>query len=326
MYLNIERVVLKDVNKYVAPVHVAAFFMCPALREDVLCLEKDDPEEFGERMEDMLDVLVTMYRRVNVDGKFREEVLAEDDAGLGSVRETFRKEYQDYLMASGSFSKVINLSSSTMDSKRFWRFNCGTSALRYYGISLASAHPSTSFVERNHKVVANVMSEKRASLGSARGLGLIMMACRTSSLRNRSAMLEPEAEFMRQLQWFRTMSSLNDASEKLLDDLKERWAKEDETAEAQEQSELEELRAPTSSSTAAAPVAAGLPAGMVPTAVGMAPAAPVQAPAPLAPHTRTGRRVVRPKALAAFDLVDLKNEYEADDAAADADGDGDFEL
>jgi hypothetical protein len=220
VYDKIKTTLLDDVNKFVHPVHSASFLMCPALRAEVLKLEQDDNQEFKARLEDTLDVLTTMHRRIDFSGKFRDAILDYNDPTLAGVRTQFLKEYQDYLMGIGNFDKISRENLDEISPVRFWRFEAGGSILRPYGLSLCHVHPSTSFVERNHKVVASVITEKRASLKMARGIGLVAMACHSASFNSRETVSDPEADFAKDLHWFRKLQEVNDMDEKILKNCK----------------------------------------------------------------------------------------------------------
>lgn len=181
LFKKVVDVICKDWKKFHFPVYSAAYVLAPHFREEVKELMRTDPQVAGTLRDETLHCCLTFYRRFDETGKRRSQVLARNDEALGELRERLELDLEGYLLGEGAFKPALFEESQLSNrSPAKWWVMTGARAmslLHHPAQRITSLSPSTTPVERLHKVHKANRTKTRNSLGYARALGLNFICC-----------------------------------------------------------------------------------------------------------------------------------------------------
>ena len=194
LYREIKRVVSADWLKFHFPVYSAAFVLCPQFTQDVDLLRQKWPAVFVRLRDDTMHCIVQYLRRFDTSGEPRQEALAMGCAELVDLKQACERELDDYIFKSKHFGDMMQPSDLSCSPSRWWeKVFYDESVLRYPGKAITSLSPSTTPVERLHKVTKANRTKARNCLGYARALGLNFICCEELM---KGAPADPEVAWM----------------------------------------------------------------------------------------------------------------------------------
>lgn len=196
LFRAIEHLVCEDWDKFHFPVYSAGYVLTPMFHKEILELKESDPDVFKGLFDETVDCCVTVCRRFEEDGKPRKVILESSDLLVSEYREQLEGELESYFSPDGcKFVKAEDFLKKKKNPRDWWDFVCAAEhtnddredkvtkkvLLRMCARKITTLSPSTTPVERLHKLHKSQRTKLRNRLGYARALGLNFIAAEALS-------------------------------------------------------------------------------------------------------------------------------------------------
>ncbi|KAH9245936.1 hypothetical protein BASA81_016576 [Batrachochytrium salamandrivorans] len=170
LYEAIQDKIKQDWKKFHYPVFAAAFFGTPQFREELSGMASNEEEQYQELRDQTIEVAVTMMRRFAFeDGvELRQVILNENDPILDDFRAQIEDELDAYVSGEGRYLKVRVGAALAPSGGLLKKIMCRVTSLV----------PSTSNVEREHKLFKATRTKYRNLLSYCRAFAVNFIASR----------------------------------------------------------------------------------------------------------------------------------------------------
>ena len=171
---EIGRKIDKAWKKFHFKVYAAGYVLNPHFRDELSNMLREDPLVGRALLRETEDCITSVYRRFDVRGCPRKEVLEKGGSEIEEIRARVNRELEHYSRMRDSFGADLFVDKQLKRSPAdWWDFIAppGT-ILRQAAMRITSLSPSTTPVERLHKVFKSQRTKARNRLGYARALGL----------------------------------------------------------------------------------------------------------------------------------------------------------
>jgi hypothetical protein len=178
LYEKVIAIILKDWKKFHYPVYSAAYILAPHFHAEIKEMKKTDPEALKELIDDTVHCCSVFYRRFDIQGNPRPTLLAEDNKELLELKIEVMGQIEAYLSLEGQF-KADKFSDAELrrSPSAWWEYLGFSNVLRAAAMRFTSLSPSTTPVERMHKVHKINRTKARNLLRYSRALGLNFICC-----------------------------------------------------------------------------------------------------------------------------------------------------
>jgi len=184
LFDKVKKVICKDWKKFHFPVYSAGYLLTPHFHAEFRAMRAAERDVFAELVEDTVGCCLAYFRRFDEKGTLRSEPLRVDDIAVSDLKSRLTAEIEAYIALEGCF-KAAHFAESQLKSRspsRWWDFvgsrAQGSKGLLYRAaMRITSISPSTTPVERLHKIHKSNRTKSRNLLGYARALGLNFICC-----------------------------------------------------------------------------------------------------------------------------------------------------
>lgn len=174
---RILRIIEKDWEKFHYPVFSAAFVGNIYFRKELVSMVDSEFDNYMALVEETVDVICEILRRFNRDGSLRKVPLSRDCDELLSLREEVMREVEEYVAGEGVFLGV-DFSRVTVSPATWWRLRCKDCLIKRFMTWICTLSPSSTPVERQHKLFKATRVKFRSLLGYLRAFALNFIASR----------------------------------------------------------------------------------------------------------------------------------------------------